>query len=968
MAIILALADANDGTLEASTWKHAPSGVVTVPASNEDFQDDARRGEGAVTEGGNTPETGQRLKIGGQMWNNNDQTNRYEAFVLFTPAGGFAAVGDAQQEVVTSALRVSRKALSYSNPNDSNFGAKDSMGIWTKDWSGDVSPSMWFDLMSISGQGTGSNYQPEAELSAWTQDRSGANEARLFEGGGEVFWTKVRDKLAAGLPIGHVLLTWTSTQPYPGSYLWVVNLTSANDVLTPPKMKPTLLTRTQKKHALNSVGGASVQMSDGTAVFLRHDTVTGRYNLYYQKVNQTSPTLIDYLRSNYTGFNNAGGDAQYFGYEPAHQAFSLTRDTNDNLYITGPRGNPQTGTYGQKVANVCCFKYLGNFAWQRWSQTTTGENSFSTTDTHRGLINNTQAIWVPNGSTPSGTLAMLHSRRDGQWSRYQTGVSTISAAFLTGGSSAINGVAYAGSDDLGSTEWWRSSNPTGSNLDGFRDGSTLRMAGGISALGNGDNERTAAMVSTVATNGSVSKPQILSGTVRAEGINDPDGKVRAVWLGDNTQYWAIARYGLVTFIKKSDGSVFREVDFTSINITNFPSRSALQGSQAWDVVVDTAETNWVWHYYRDSANPRLIRKVRYNYVDHVINPSQLLTVDPIGEPGSSILALRMPRQQIDGRCLLVDVAMQLGSGLPAPLITIRDTGQNRAPGKPTVDPISPFNATSTKAVNWTFQDANPSDFATFQDIEIQNVATGITTHSASHVAVTSNGGRGYRYTIPSNVLTNDAAYRFRVASYDAANTPSPWSDWIGFSTTSTGGSVTITEPATDNEPLNRSSLEVKWTYTNTNPARTQTGYRVRVFNAETGATVIDSNLVTSTNKFHTITGLTSDIQYRVEVQVQDSASQLSGSGMRLIFPDFNNPSLPEITAEPRDGYIEIRVTNPPPTGENPITQFNQIARKETTESDDMYKVIGECPPNSTYQDWTVASGVEYVYKARGSSE
>jgi hypothetical protein len=90
--------------------------------------------------------------------------------------------------------------------------------------------------------------------------------------------------------------------------------------------------------------------------------------------------------------------------------------------------------------------------------------------------------------------------------------------------------------------------------------------------------------------------------------------------------------------------------------------------------------------------------------------------------------------------------------------------------------------------------------------------------------------------------------------------------------------------------------------------------------------------------------------------------------MRLIFPDFNNPSLPEITAEPREGYIEIRVTNPPPTGENPITQVNQIARKEATEPDDMYKVIGECAPNSVYQDWTVASGVEYTYKARGSSE
>jgi hypothetical protein len=68
------------------------------------------------------------------------------------------------------------------------------------------------------------------------------------------------------------------------------------------------------------------------------------------------------------------------------------------------------------------------------------------------------------------------------------------------------------------------------------------------------------------------------------------------------------------------------------------------------------------------------------------------------------------------------------------------------------------------------------------------------------------------------------------------------------------------------------------------------------------------------------------------------------------------------------GYIEIRVTNPPPTGDNPITIKNQIARKEVDEPDEAYVVIGECPPDGVYRDWTVASGVEYTYKARGSSE
>lgn len=969
MGIILALADPNDGTLQASTWKHAPSGTVTVPASNEDFQDDSRRGEGAEIEGGNAPETGQRLKIGGQMWNNNTQTIRYEAFVLFTPAGGFVAPGgQGPLEVVTSALRVSRKALAYNNPNDGNFGAKDSMGIWTKDWSGDVSPSLWFDLMAISGSGTGTNYQPEAELSAWVQDRTGPVEARLFEGGGEAFWVKVRDKLAAGLAVGHVLLTWTSTQAYPNSNQWVVNLTSANDVLTAPKLHPTLLTRTQRKHALNSVGGASIQMTDGTAVFLRYDSATGKYNLFYQRVNQTSPTLIDYVRSKFGAFDNSGGTPQYFGYEPGFQSYGLTRDTNDNIYVTGPRGNPQTGTYGQKVGNIGAFKYNGNFSWTRWTQTIFGNNSLSSTDTHRGLINNTQPIWVPNGSTPTGTVATLHSRRDGQWSRYQTGVDAVSAAYLMGGAESSYSIAYAGSDTLDGT-WWRSFNSSGSNLDGFRDGNTLRLAGGISALGPDETERSAAMTSTVATGGAVSKPVILSSTIKNSSPHDPDAKLRAVWLGDDSLYWGIARYGLLTIIRKSDGSIQREIDFTSINVQGFPSRQTLQSSQAWDCVVDTADTKWVWYYYRDSSNPRLIRKVRYNYVDHTINPAVLLTVDPIGDPGSSIVAIRLPRQQIDGRCLLVDVAMQTGAETVAPLITIRDTGQNRGPDKPIVDPVSSFNATGSKQVVWTFVDVNPSDFATFQDVQVRNSGSDLVGFvvNASHVSATAAGGKKYQYTIPNGTLTNDANYDVRVRAYDSVNTASDWSEWVSFSTTSTGGSVTITKPATDNELLNRSSVDIEWTYANTTPSVVQTGYRVRVFNFETGNLVVDSNLVASALTKHTISGLTSDIEYRVEVQVRDSNNQLSGSGMRLVTPDFNNPSLPEIIAERRDGYIEIRVSNPPPTGENPVTLKNQIARREAVGDSD-FVIIGECAPDGLYQDWTVASGVEYTYKARGASE
>jgi hypothetical protein len=174
---------------------------------------------------------------------------------MFRPSAGFAVPpGIGQIEVVTSSLRVSRGKFVYDNPNDSNFGAKDSLAIWNNDWNAPLSASAWFDLMAVSGSGVGTNYQPEAELAGWVQDRTASG--ILYEGGGEVMLTKVRDHLAAGTDIGYVMFTWTATQVYPANQIWLVSLVSSTDVLFAPKFHPTLQVRAQRKHALNYVGGA----------------------------------------------------------------------------------------------------------------------------------------------------------------------------------------------------------------------------------------------------------------------------------------------------------------------------------------------------------------------------------------------------------------------------------------------------------------------------------------------------------------------------------------------------------------------------------------------------------------------------------------------------------------------------------------------------------------------------------------
>jgi hypothetical protein len=79
-----------------------------------------------------------------------------------------------------------------------------------------------------------------------------------------------------------------------------------------------------RRHALNHVLGASIQLADGTAVFLRYDDSIERVSLYYQKVSQTVPTLIAHLPSKTVANDNRAGATTYFGIEPGNQTFGIT--------------------------------------------------------------------------------------------------------------------------------------------------------------------------------------------------------------------------------------------------------------------------------------------------------------------------------------------------------------------------------------------------------------------------------------------------------------------------------------------------------------------------------------------------------------------------------------------------------------------------------------------------------------------
>src|SRR3546814_2829932 len=178
------------------------------------------------------------------------------------------------------------------------------------------------------------------------------------------------------------------------------------------------------------------------------------------------------------------------------------------------------------------------------------------------------------------------------------------------------------------------------------------------------------------------------------------------------------------------------------------------------------------------------------------------------------------------------------------------------------------------------------------------------------------------------------------------------SDWSSdvcssdlFFTTSASGVVNITDPAIDNDPdIVTANYRIMWDVTGT----TQQDYKVVVTRTDTGATLVDTDWVTSTAEQYLVEGMLSDVEWNVAVTVRDSALIESNTANRLITPNYNAPEVPIISfdIENDGGYIQLNLTNPDPVGDRPNPTTNEIHRRvfNATNPDTPYQVVGNADP------------------------
>lgn len=220
------------------------------------------------------------------------------------------------------------------------------------------------------------------------------------------------------------------------------------------------------------------------------------------------------------------------------------------------------------------------------------------------------------------------------------------------------------------------------------------------------------------------------------------------------------------------------------------------------------------------------------------------------------------------------------------------------------------------------------------------------------------------FTLPASTLPQPGAWQWRARTWDTAGASGAWSSYATFST-GVGGTVTVTDPVADNPAgFNVNSYPVVWSLT----GAVQADYRVNVYRTDTSALVYASGWVTSTNTTHTVTGLLSDVEQRIEVTTRTAVAVESNVGTRLVTPSYATPDIPTVTAVtmPDDGHTLVQVTNPGPSGSRPAVSYTQILRSVVTGpgAGDDPTVIGAVDPDGSWKDYTAASHVTYSYTAR----
>lgn len=712
---------------------------------------------------------------------------------------------------------------------------------------------------------------------------------------------------------------------------------------------PTMIWTTQPLHTLLRVGGCQVQLSTGDHVYIEAD---GGGDIPLLTLKRHDGTSASNIATNLlSSARDMGSSNQAF------QSYALARDNSDNLYWVGHAGG------GGNTLNIVTWKKTGATSWQEMAFRQTDLVGFS------GVINNIGAAWHNVGV--GGTLMIVAGHEPGGLNPDPT--SEMSYALincdrlLTGGGTLVRASGSALSVSLvpagvTSTDHNQPINPVGNGLD-------------VAALPNSNTRGIVVCHSRRSRFGSyspvgIARYQLNSTSAVLDYVHtasqelwatkDAGAKVRvlpisesrfAVVTLDMDPGWGPTIYIIQNMGTSTDFSTLGSVLLHGEGIASLPTPANIDDVPTWDALYQPEE-NMIWFYYFDTASQYRLMRTGFDLDTYKAVKNEIQVSASVVGSGTNT-AIRVQRGRLTESEALIAVANRSGGGAQTTTYVVDKL--NVSPLAPTLVDKTNYDATQAGNFDWTFNDPNVGDSQTAFQLQIENADTQVVVHDTGKITSVASDR-----TVAGGVLTNGVNYRWRVRTYDTSDSAGAWSGY-DFFVTSAGGTATITFPAADNPtPWLEDSVTITWSTSGI----TQTAYRVRVVRVSTGVQVSDTGFITSTATSRTVTGLLSDVEYRIELTVRNAALISSNTAIRLITPDYNEPEIPDIGVSALDdqGYTLVTITNPAPQGDRPVPTHNLVQRKKSTES--TWVTIAMVPVNGEYRDYATASGDTYQYRVQ----
>lgn len=721
--------------------------------------------------------------------------------------------------------------------------------------------------------------------------------------------------------------------------------------------RPHMVVGLNTVNAMSGIVAAQVQLSNGDSIVLERSTVDRVFQLLV--IHRTAAGVPTTLWESYESTTLLEND-NILG----SHSYSMCRDNRDNFYIID-----STWSRTDRLNIHAFIKGSGN----NWTQQGVKQVTLPAEDGQA----NVQAVastWHDVGSGRIAIFAVTDWGRavDGAQSSY----ALVDSSLLRDNASGNHVVQTGKTGDMGATA--RPSivgrnnavNATGTLFDAHTDswlprsgylisGERSNLLGSTGAVSVGRY-----MVHSNALNFNTWSTAIMDNS-GGFAVYDPDAKARIINVAPH-QFVKItvddrADWGLTLdhFSVDAQGTGFTKhatIQLDQESVPGFPTGGALASTSLWDAVYFPPD-NSVWIYYFDDSDDRRLLRTSVSLSDDLALQNSVEVDDAVGSTGGEVHAIRVQRNRLVTDSVLVTASYETSGG--DHLYDYIQDRINVPPTQPTLNAVNNFDSTLAQTFTWNFLDPNLVDSQTAYEVEIIRQSDSSVEYNSGKVSSTSSS-----HNLPSNTIDNNVDYYWRVRVWDVADAVSPWSAQRTFSTSNTGV-VDITDPAVDNPPevFTRDYL-VQWSLA----GASQEEFRVRVVRVNDNVEHTDTGWVTSSVQEYLILNLLSDVEYRIEVTTRQSLVE-SNTATRLVTTHYSTPEQPivRLTVSNEVEFVLVSVENPEPRGDRPNPTLNEIYRRPLDSVEQFYKV-GETSPNSSFRDYTVASGMRYEYKVRSGVE